>query len=67
MDRDTILHTLSSGEALCATPPYRRKEAVENLVRSVLDALDVDRRERDQWEPYQPDAALAAARDKESP
>lgn len=50
MDRDAILRTLPSDDELRAAPPYRRKEAAENLVRSVLDALDVDRREPDQWE-----------------
>lgn len=50
MDRDAILDTLPTDDELRAAPPYRLKEAAENLVRSMLDALDVDRREPDQWE-----------------
>jgi hypothetical protein len=31
MDRDAILQTLPSGRELRAAPPYRQKEAAENL------------------------------------
>lgn len=50
MGRDAILHTIPPEEQLRTAPPYRHKEAAENLIGAVLDALDADRREPDQWE-----------------
>lgn len=50
MDRDAILQTLPSDDELRAAPPYAKKDAAETLVRAVLDALDADKREPDQWE-----------------
>ncbi|WP_369952025.1 hypothetical protein [Ralstonia syzygii] len=50
MERDTIMQAVPSGNELRAAPAYRQKETAENLIRSILDALDAERREPDRWE-----------------
>lgn len=50
MERETILQAVPSGHELHIAPPYQRKNAAEDLVRAILDALDIEDREPDQWE-----------------
>jgi hypothetical protein len=57
MDRDTLLRTLPDNAAFNAMFPYRRKELIERFVGAILDAIEADDREPDDWET----ADLAAA------
>lgn len=58
MDRDAVLDALPNDNEFRAAPNYRKKEIVENLIRSVLDQLDGERRDPDRWEAEHIAAAI---------
>jgi AcrR family transcriptional regulator len=57
MDLDSLLQALPDNAAFNAMFPYRRKELAESFVEAILDAIQADGREPDDWET----ADLAAA------
>jgi hypothetical protein len=50
MDRDAVIASLPNESEFQAAPSYRKKEIVENLIRSILDQLDGEFRDPDRWE-----------------
>jgi hypothetical protein len=50
MDREALLETLPDNAAFNAMPPYQRKSITEDFVEAILDAIDADEREPDDWE-----------------
>jgi hypothetical protein len=57
MDRDALIQALPDNAGFNAMFPYRRKELTESVVVAILDAIEADGREPDDWEA----ADLAAA------
>jgi len=50
MDRDAIMGAMPSNEEFRAAAEYRKKEIVEGLIGTILDALVQEGREPDRWE-----------------
>jgi hypothetical protein len=58
MDRDALVATLPDNAVFSAMSPYQRKTTVEDFVEAVLEAIEVDGREPDDWETGDLAAAL---------
>lgn len=52
MDRDQLLRTLPNAQAFHAAQSWKRKEIVETFVSSILDAIEDEHREPDDWEAH---------------
>lgn len=58
MDRDAVLAAQQHIDEFDAAPNYGKKQIVEDLIRSVLDQLDGERRDPDRWEAEHLAAAI---------
>ena len=58
MDRDAVLDALPKDNEFRAAPNDRKKEIVENLIRSILVQLDGEHRAPDRWEAEHLGAAI---------
>jgi hypothetical protein len=60
MNRGNLLGAAPTSEALHTGPDHRRKSICEDYIGVVLDAIEADRREPDEWEAHELASALGA-------
>jgi hypothetical protein len=58
MDREALLETLPNTAAFNAMAPYQRKTITEDFIEAILDAIDAEEREPDDWETGDVAAAI---------
>lgn len=58
MDRDELRTALPQSEAFFAMQAYEKKDCVLDYVESILDAIEADGREADEWESFNLSAAV---------